>query len=152
MLEFKTTKPEETREIGKAMGCLLKGGDVVGLTGELGAGKTVFIKGLAEGLGVPDFVSSPTFIIMNEYNGRMPFFHVDLYRLENNREIEELALDEYFGRDGVVAIEWAEKLGDRMPQKSINVKIEHSGERERKIRIWENGLRRLGDDFWKSGK
>jgi tRNA threonylcarbamoyladenosine biosynthesis protein TsaE len=107
-----TTRSElETAALGRELGATLSAGDVVLLVGDLGAGKTAFVRGLAEGLGVDrDEVSSPTFTLVQEYRGgRLPLFHVDLYRLDDPREIDDLGLDE-IAEDGVLAIEWAEKL------------------------------------------
>ena len=105
------------------------------LIGDLGAGKTAFVRGLAEGLGVArDEVSSPTFTLVQEYrDGRLPLIHVDLYRLDDPREIDDLGLDE-IAADGVLSIEWAEKH-PRPPQGAIRVEIEHAGETERRITI-----------------
>jgi tRNA threonylcarbamoyladenosine biosynthesis protein TsaE len=113
----------------------LGAGDVVLLHGDLGAGKTAFARGLAEGLGVdPAAVSSPTFTIVQEYRGgRIPFFHVDLYRLTNPREIEDLGLDEIAG-GGVLAIEWAERLPYLLPG-AITVRLDHTDDDTRTIRI-----------------
>jgi len=129
-----TTESEEaTATAGRALGATLAAGDVVLLYGDLGAGKTAFVKGLAEGLGVSrDEVSSPTFTLVQEYRGgRLTLFHVDLYRIEDPREIDDLGLDE-LAEDGVLAIEWAEKLppsrvrrgGGQGPQ-CVAVRIEH---------------------------
>jgi tRNA threonylcarbamoyladenosine biosynthesis protein TsaE len=107
-----TTRSEsETSAVGRALAATLSAGDVLLLYGDLGAGKTAFVRGLAEGLGVHrDEVSSPTFTLIQEYRGgRVPLFHVDLYRLNDPREIDDLGLDE-IAADGVMAIEWAEKL------------------------------------------
>ncbi len=149
MFEIGTKSPEETYVLGKKIGGLLKPGDVVAITGELGAGKTTLIKGLAEGLGVADFVSSPSFIIINEYSGKFPFYHIDLYRLEEVREIEELGVTEYFERGGIVAIEWAEKLAGLLPERFIAVTIELLGEKERRITLKEKGINRLKAKFGK---
>lgn len=110
-------------------------GDVVLLHGDLGAGKTAFTRGLAEGLGVdPGAVSSPTFTIVQEYrDGRVPLFHVDLYRLTNPREIEDLGLDE-IAAGGVLAVEWAERLPYRLPG-SVTVRLDHGDNDTRTIRI-----------------
>jgi tRNA threonylcarbamoyladenosine biosynthesis protein TsaE len=125
----------ETIATARELAASLAAGAVVLLHGDLGAGKTVFVRGLAEGLGVePDAVSSPTFTIMQEYRGgRLPFFHVDLYRLDDPREIEDLGLDE-IAADGVLAIEWAEKL--RRPVRgAVHVRIEPTGDGQRAIVI-----------------
>ena len=136
-----TTRNEgETAAAGRALAATLSAGDVVLLYGDLGAGKTAFVKGLAEGLGVPrDAVSSPTFTLIQEYRGgRLTLFHVDLYRLDDPREIEDLGLHEITG-EGVMAIEWADKLprflaaGQR--GRAMEVRIEHGEGDERTIRI-----------------
>ena len=125
-LESHTTHSEaETTAVARRIAAALSTGDVVLLYGDLGAGKTAFVRGLAAGLGIPDEeVSSPTFTLIQEYRGgRLPLFHADLYRLDDPREIEDLGLDE-IGREGVLAIEWAEKLS-RTPAGAIAVRITH---------------------------
>jgi tRNA threonylcarbamoyladenosine biosynthesis protein TsaE len=126
---------QDTAAIGREIGSTLAAGDVVLLYGDLGAGKTALVRGLAEGLGVPaDDVSSPTFTLVQEYRGgRLPLFHVDLYRLNDPREIEDLGLEE-IAEDGVLAIEWAERH-PRPPRDVVRVRIEHAGETERRIVI-----------------
>ena len=134
-----TTRSEaETVAAGRALGGRLGAGDVVLLHGDLGAGKTAFTRGLAEGLGLdPAAVSSPTFTIVQEYRGgRVPLFHVDLYRLADPREIEDLGLDE-IAADGVLAVEWAEKLPRKWPG-SIRVRLDHGDSDTRTIHI-DNG-------------
>jgi tRNA threonylcarbamoyladenosine biosynthesis protein TsaE len=120
-----TRSEHETADVARELAGTLSAGDVVLLYGDLGAGKTAFVRGLAEGLGVSrDEVSSPTFTLMQEYRGgRLPLFHVDLYRLDDPREIDDLGLDEIAER-GVLAIEWAEKLRSRY-HRAIAVEIEH---------------------------
>jgi len=142
-MEIITKTPEETKALGEKLGKALKENDVVALSGELGAGKTTFIKGLAAGLKVRDFVSSPSFIIVNEYSGRTPFYHMDLYRLEGEEDIEDIAVTEYFNRGGVVAIEWAEKLKVLLPDRFIAVTIELLDGSRRKITLKETGTDRL---------
>jgi tRNA threonylcarbamoyladenosine biosynthesis protein TsaE len=123
-----TSSTAETEKVGRELAATLEAGDVVLLYGDLGAGKTAFVRGLAEGLGVaPEEVSSPTFTLVQEYRGgRLTLFHVDLYRLDDPREIDDLGLDE-IADDGVLAIEWAEKLDARLkPSRYIAVRIEHA--------------------------
>ena len=126
---------QDTAAIGRELGATLAAGDVVLLHGDLGAGKTAFVRGLAAGLGVDaQEVSSPTFTLVQEYRGgRLPLFHVDLYRLNDPREIDDLGLDE-IAEDGVLAIEWAERH-PRPPRGVVRVRIEHAGEMERRIVI-----------------
>jgi tRNA threonylcarbamoyladenosine biosynthesis protein TsaE len=131
-----TTRSEaETAAVGLRLSTELLAGSVVLLVGDLGAGKTAFVRGLAEGLGVsPAEVSSPTFTLMQEYRGgRLPLLHVDLYRLSDAREIDELGLEE-LGQEGVLAIEWAEKLPRSMAG-SIEVRITHGEGDERQISV-----------------
>jgi tRNA threonylcarbamoyladenosine biosynthesis protein TsaE len=132
---FVTKSEDETVEAGRQLAPSLGADSVVLLLGDLGAGKTAFVRGLAEGLGAPPAdVSSPTFTLIQEYrSGRIPLLHVDLYRLNNPQEVEELGLEE-LGNGAVVAIEWAEKL-PRTPPGAISVSIEHEGERARRITI-----------------
>ena len=132
--EILTHSEEETGAVGERLGATLRAGDVVLLYGELGAGKTAFVRGLARGLGAsPDDVSSPTFTLIQEYAGRVTLYHVDLYRLEP-KEIPDLGLEDLVLGDGVVAIEWADRWPGR-PDDVVEVTIEHVGEDERSIRI-----------------
>jgi len=134
-----TTRSEsETAAVGRELAATLSAGDVVLLYGDLGAGKTVFVRGLAEGLGVHrDDVSSPTFTLVQEYRGgRLPLFHVDLFRLNDPREIDDLGLDE-IAEDGVMAIEWAEKLTPSRSSKRVSVRIQH-GDGDTRTIVTEN--------------
>lgn len=125
----------DTRAIARALGAVLLPGDVVALTGDLGAGKTVFCKGLGEALGIPpDRVVSPSFTIVTEHAGRMPFRHVDVYRLSSVREAEEIGLEESLRGDGVCVVEWAEKIAILLPNDRIQVTFlfsEEGGDRRR---------------------
>ena len=130
-----THSESETSDVGRRLAKTLEPGAVVLLVGDLGAGKTALVRGLAEGLGIaPEEVSSPTFTLMQEYRGgRVPLLHVDLYRLDDAREIDDLGLDE-LAMESVLAIEWAEKL-PRTPAGAITVAIAHAGDSERRIDI-----------------
>jgi len=132
---FFTSSEVETGAVGSELGTKLSRGDVVLLIGDLGAGKTAFVRGLAEGLGIAsDQVSSPTFTLVQEYRaGRVPLVHVDLYRLDDPREIDDLGLDE-IAEEAVLAIEWAEKH-PRPPREAIRVLLEHAGETGRRITV-----------------
>jgi len=134
---IETGSVEETRAAGERLGRELRGGEVVLLHGPLGAGKTAFVQGLARGLDVPPErrVASPTFTLVNEHAGRVPLYHVDLYRLEKEREMEEIGLAEYFESGGVVAVEWAERLGALAPAAPIEVRITPLDENRRRIEV-----------------
>ena len=135
MADTTTRSESETGDVGRALAARLAAGDVVLLYGDLGAGKTAFVRGLAEGLGIAaDEVSSPTFTLVQEYRGgRLPLFHVDLYRLNDPREIDDLGLDELTA-DGVLAIEWAEKLPRPSPG-AIVVRIAHGDADSRTVTL-----------------
>jgi len=130
-----TQSEDETAAVGRDLAATLSAGDVLLLFGDLGAGKTAFVRGLAEGLSIPpDEVSSPTFTLIQEYRGgRLPLFHVDLYRIEDPRELYELGLDE-IAEEGVLAIEWAERL-PAPPSHATRVSITDVGDNERGIAI-----------------
>ena len=140
---MRTRSAEETVELGKKIGAFLLPNDIVALIGPLGAGKTTLIQGIAQGIGVKDYVTSPTFIIINEYQGRISFFHIDLYRLNNVEEIEDLGIEEYFSRGGACVIEWAEKLGELRPKKSHEIRIKVVTETERKLCVSSDLAARL---------
>ena len=134
--EILTGSEEETEAAGERLGATLSAGDVVLLYGDLGAGKTAFVRGLARGVGADaGDVSSPTFTIVQEYAGRLTLYHVDLYRLEE-KEVDDLGLEELVLGDGVVAIEWAERWRER-PNDVIEVRIEEAGEGMRRIAVRE---------------
>ncbi len=122
---FRTESPEETQTFGEKLGKTLKQGDVIALIGDLGTGKTCLTQGIARGVGIaPDeVVSSPSYILINEYNARVPIYHIDLYRLENSEKIAELGLSEYVEGDGICIIEWAERMADALPDTCIKIHI-----------------------------
>ncbi len=133
----------ETRRWGKKLGRLLKGGEVIGLTGELGAGKTCFVRGLAEGLGVDKkaWVRSPSFTLINEYTGRLPVYHVDLFRLRDPRELEELNLREYLFSDGVSVVEWFEYLPEQEIEEYLHICFAYGNGSERELTFTAHGAR-----------
>lgn len=125
MSVFVTSSAAETRALGERLGRTLKPGDTVALVGELGAGKTSFVQGVAIGLGVTDMVSSPTFTIVKEHvDGPVPLFHVDFYRLEHAAELAAIGFDDYFERGGVVVVEWADRFPGALPAARIDVRLE----------------------------
>jgi len=128
---------EETLHIGRIIGETLNGGNIVALTGELGAGKTCLTQGIAKGLGVSEeyYVTSPTFTLINEYPGRIPLYHMDVYRLADSGDLEDMGYEEYFYGDGVVVIEWAEKVDDILPREALVVHLEYVDASKRMIRI-----------------
>ena len=127
---------EETKLCAGRLAKQLKGGDIVLLQGELGAGKTTFVKGLAQAFKVNGHkVNSPTFVLMNYYKGKLPIYHFDLYRLESPKGIDTLDLDEYFYGQGIAVIEWPEHLGEHKPKQYYLVRFKHKGENKRAICI-----------------
>lgn len=129
----------ETLRVGIEIGKLIEGGINIALTGELGSGKTVLTKGICEGLGIEDLVTSPTFIIINEYEGRFPVYHVDLYRVDSREDLESIGLDHFLGADGVCVIEWAEKVKGGFPSPGLDVFIEYVSETERNLTVTARG-------------
>ncbi|MDD5901208.1 MAG: tRNA (adenosine(37)-N6)-threonylcarbamoyltransferase complex ATPase subunit type 1 TsaE [Lachnospiraceae bacterium] len=122
-MRIESFSAEETYEFGKKLGEAAKPGTVFCLSGDLGVGKTVFTKGFAAGLGVTDTVNSPTFTIVQEYKGRLPFYHFDVYRIEEPEEMEEIGYEDYFYGDGVCMIEWAELIKELLPEEAVKVCI-----------------------------
>ncbi|MGZ3612453.1 MAG: tRNA (adenosine(37)-N6)-threonylcarbamoyltransferase complex ATPase subunit type 1 TsaE [Thermodesulfobacteriota bacterium] len=133
----------QTIRLGKSIGSRLRAGDVVALSGELGVGKTHFIKGLATGAGVgkSTYVSSPSFTLINEYPGEVPFYHIDLFRLENQKEAEGLGLEDYFQGRGITAIEWADKIPRLLPKEMLSIHIVYTGKNTRSIKMIGKGKR-----------
>jgi tRNA threonylcarbamoyladenosine biosynthesis protein TsaE len=129
--------PEATAAAGERLGARLEPGDVVGLTGELGAGKTCFVQGLARGLGVTTPATSPTFVLVNEYRGRLPVHHVDVYRTQSLTELLDLGLEELLAGAGVTLIEWADRCAPLLPARTILVHIDGIGDEPRRITISE---------------
>lgn len=129
---------EHTRRLGEALGRVLRPGDVVGLVGVLGAGKTTFVQGVALGLGVRGYVASPTFTLVREYQGRLRLYHVDLFRIDA-KELDAIGFDDLLDAGGAVVVEWADRAVDRLPQDCLWVIIEGSGEQPRTLRVQAAG-------------
>ena len=130
-----TAGPHATEALGEARGAAAEPGDVYLLTGDLGAGKTTLVRGLARGLRVPVAVKSPTFAIHLSYPGRLPLHHLDLYRIGGGSELYELGLDDDLGRDGVTVIEWGERLGAAAPGFAVTVRLEETGDTRRCLHV-----------------
>ena len=138
-MEFITHSPEQTEEIGAALGKILKAGTILAYEGDLGAGKTAFTRGLARGLGAKDMVTSPTYTIVNEYlSGRLPLFHFDMYRLASAEDLWDIGWEDYLDRNGVCAVEWSENVTGAL-EMPVYVTIEKLGESARQITI-EGGI------------
>ena len=137
-MTFETHSPEQTEALGEALGKVLRPGTVVAYTGDLGAGKTAFTRGLAKGLGASEPVTSPTYTIVNEYlSGRIPLFHFDMYRLRSSEDLFDIGWEDYLERGGVCAVEWSENVSDAL-EGALTVSIEKLGDTRRNI-ILEGG-------------
>lgn len=136
-----THSAEQTRRLGETLAQVLRPGDMVWLRGELGAGKTTLAQGIARGLGVNEPVLSPTFTLIREHRGRLPFFHADAYRLEGAEQAADLGLQDYFERGGVFAIEWAEHIADALPDERLEVLLEGGADEHRRITLTAYGER-----------
>lgn len=137
---FTTGSADETRSLGETLGGMLEAGDVVLLSGELGAGKTVFVKGMAAGVGYDGPVSSKSFVLLGEYDGRVKLYHADLYRLDEPEMVEDLALDELV-EEGVVAVEWPERADAYLPEDGLLIRFEIEGEERRTLALAPVGER-----------
>lgn len=142
MFSVITSSPEQTWQTGQLLGELLNAGDTVCLYGDLGAGKTNFTYGIARGLDVQEqYISSPTFTFVNEYPGRVPLYHIDLYRLKDPDELENIGFEEYIESDGVTVIEWAERAEDALPVVGLSVYLTYVDEHSREIGFLAEGER-----------
>lgn len=141
MLTFKTNSPEETIELGVRIGKKLKKGDVIAMQGTLAAGKTTITKGIAQALEIQDTITSPTFCLISEYYGKMPLYHMDVYRLEGTEDFINLGTDDMIYGDGVSIIEWSEKIMDELPDRTIilNIQPQEDGSRIITLENWNNG-------------
>jgi tRNA threonylcarbamoyladenosine biosynthesis protein TsaE len=150
-LEQTSLNPRDTQRLGARLGRLAKVGDVYLLVGNLGAGKTCFTQGIARGLGIKEYTLSPSFIIIRELVGRLPLYHIDLYRLEDIAEIDELGLDEYIYGKGICVIEWAEKGLALLPPEHLLIKIDYLNDTQRRLKFTAIG-RRYRELFSELGK
>ena len=141
MLTFTTKTPEETIELGRRIGNKLVKGDIIAMQGTLAAGKTTITKGIADALDITDTITSPTFCLISEYYGKMPLYHMDVYRLEGGEDFVNLGTDDMLYGDGVSIIEWSEKIMDELPKRTIILKITPHDDGTRTIEIdnWHNG-------------
>ncbi|SKA75418.1 tRNA threonylcarbamoyladenosine biosynthesis protein TsaE [Caloramator quimbayensis] len=137
---IKTTSVEETYELGIKIGRVLNSGDIISLNGDLGAGKTQLTKGIAKGLEVEDYITSPTFTIVNEYRGRLPLYHFDVYRINDIEELYEIGFDEYIFGNGISIIEWGDMISEILPKDIIKINIKKVDENIREIHIDSNKL------------
>lgn len=141
-MEIKLNNLEKTKEFGIWLGKFLKSGDILCLNGDLGAGKTTLTKSIGLGLDVHDYITSPTFTLINEYSGRISLYHFDVYRLENAHELDDLGFDDYFYGNGVSVIEWAEKIENTLPKDRMVINISRgTNDNERLLEIVGYGNR-----------
>jgi len=133
--EVVTQNPDQTMRLGRLLGEILPPGSFIALVGSLGAGKTLLTKGLARGLGVEDDreVTSPSFVLVNEYRGRIPVYHLDLYRLDSYAEVEGIGWDEFVAGPGVTLVEWADKVAEELPEERIEIHLQWAGEEKRRL-------------------
>lgn len=133
-MQYKTNSAPETEALGRKLAQKLRPGDIIAYTGDLGAGKTAFTRGVALGLGIPERVTSPTFTIVNEYEGgRLPLFHFDLYRLGSSEELYDIGWEDYLARDGVCAVEWSEVAADALEGDVIRVDLRRGESDDQRI-------------------
>ncbi len=135
--------PEDTQSVGASIGACARPGDVVLLCGELGAGKTCLTQGIARGLGVDSYVRSPTFVLVTIHQGRLPLYHIDIYRLDQVAEVLDLGLEEYLAGDGVSVIEWADKAPEAFPDDCLRVTLDVQPNDSRRLSLEPNGDRYL---------
>lgn len=134
-MNFIIKNKEKTELFGEFLGNNLKSGDVICLNGDLGAGKTTLTKSIGKGMGIDDYITSPTFTIINEYYGKLNLYHFDTYRLETDMDVEYLGFDEYFYGDGVCIIEWADKIKEALPEEYLELNIERIDEEKREVEV-----------------
>lgn len=139
--EIISHSPEETQDLGARLGELAQPGDILLLVGELGAGKTCLTQGIARGLGIKEYATSPSFVVVRELYGRLPLYHMDFYRLENLEEIADLGLDDYFYGQGVSVVEWADKGLSLLPPEHLLVEMSYVSDTGRRLKLKARGKR-----------
>ena len=142
-LELVSNSPEQTQRLGISIGELVLPGDIFLLVGGLGTGKTCLTQGIAWGLGIKEYATSPSFVLVRELHGRLPLYHIDLYRLDHIEEIEDLGLDDYLYGDGVCVVEWAEKGLSVLPTEHLLIQISYLSNTERRFQLKPGGKRYL---------
>ncbi|MFA5054987.1 MAG: tRNA (adenosine(37)-N6)-threonylcarbamoyltransferase complex ATPase subunit type 1 TsaE [Dehalococcoidia bacterium] len=140
-MKFTSRSPEETQRLGRELGRAARSGDVILLVGNLGAGKTCLTQGIAWGLDIDGYARSPSFVVVNEYKGRLPMYHIDLYRLDNIAEIADIGLDDYLYGRGLCVVEWADKAIDLLPPQNLLIEIDMIGDNERNLALMSHGER-----------
>lgn len=141
-MEFTSHTPQETERIGELLGSMLTRGDIIALAGELGTGKTTLVRGVAQGMGIEaQEVASPSFTLVNEYEGPLTLYHIDLYRLDNEGELLEIDYEEYIRGDGVAIIEWADRIPQAIPPESLWISLRYLDDKRREIAFQAQGNR-----------
>lgn len=143
-MEFYTASAYETEELGARLGRQLRPGAVIAFYGDLGAGKTAFTRGLARGLGIVDPITSPTYTIVNEYSGKIPLFHFDMYRLTSSEDLFDIGWEDYLTRGGVIAVEWSERVEDAL-EDALKIDIRRDPKRDNGRRIIIEGGEKYAD-------
>jgi tRNA threonylcarbamoyladenosine biosynthesis protein TsaE len=141
MMNFISESPEETQRLGEELGRLTQPGDLFLLVGNLGTGKTCLTQGIAWGLGIEGYATSPSFVVVNQYRGRLPLYHIDLYRLDSIEEVIELGLDDYLYREGVSVVEWAEKALAVLPKEHLLIEMNFLSDTSRNLVLKPSGER-----------
>jgi len=142
-MEMVSNSPEQTRKIGIKLGKLVAPGDVIFLVGSLGAGKTCLTQGIAHGLGIHEYTASPSFVLVREYQGKLPLYHIDLYRLDRIEEVAQLGLDDYLYGNGVCVVEWADKGLSVLPEENLLIEMQIISPLKRKLSFMPKGTRYL---------
>jgi tRNA threonylcarbamoyladenosine biosynthesis protein TsaE len=140
-MNLTTASPEDTQRLGEELGRLARPGDILLLSGELGAGKTCLTQGIAWGLGIEGYATSPSFVVMNQYQGRLPLYHIDLYRLDSVAEVMDLGLDDYLYGEGVCVVEWADRAPQAFPAEHLRIKISYLSDNGRRFEFESSGKR-----------